>query len=249
MFGGSDESVKVRRQKIFVAVGGGVLLVVLFFQFGGAVFSSSGGHSTARPPASSAAVPITHGSATTSGGTGSPLSRTLARLKPQDIFAPQINTGGTGVSVTAMPTSTMRGPAVRAKNFVVKDVFNPQIKPPAATPATSSLVQTPTGGGSAPPEVDGTAGYIIILASIPGVGTASQKAAARAVVAAKNAGLKDVVANNSVPGSSGSAPHFTIYTGPYQYESSAKTELTRALRNGYPAAHAYKLPSSSGKGF
>ncbi len=84
----------------------------------------------------------------------------------------------------------------------------------------------------------------------PGRSTrASEKAAARALVAAKNAGLKDVVANDSVPGTSGSAPHFTIYTGPYQYESSAQTELTRALRNGYPHAHAFKLPSSSGKGF
>lgn len=247
MFGGSDESTKVRRQKIFIGIGGGVLLVVVGFQFSGMIFSSSSGGSAASAPQASPATPIAQGSR--SSGSSSPVRHDIARLAQKDVFAPQITAAGTGLAPSGVLASTVSGPSVRAKNFVIKDVFNPQIKPPAATAATSSLVQTPTGSDSSPAQVDGTAGYIIVLATIPGVNGASQKAAARALVAAKNAGLKDVVANNSVPGTSGSAPHFTIYTGPYQYESSAQTELTRALRNGYPHAHAFKLPSSSGKGF
>ena len=69
------------------------------------------------------------------------------------------------------------------------------------------------------------------------------------MVAADNAGLKDVAANDAVPGESGSSAHFTVYTGPYSDEATAEAELVRALRDGYPRAHAQLLPTTSGKGF
>ena len=145
------------------------------------------------------------------------------------------------------------GPAVRATHFVTKDVFVPQITVPAASAATSSPVTSAGGAGStaASPRAisGGGSGYIVAIASIPGIGTASRQAAARGVVAAQNAGLQDVAANDAVPGESGSSPHFTVYTGPYLTEATAKRELLRALHDGYPRAHAQLLPTSTGKGF
>jgi len=246
------EALKLRRQKMFIAVGGGALLVVVGFQLLPALFGGSGSSSpsksSAPPPATAAAKHVSH--STGSGPlSSSGLPRSVARLAPRDLFVPQIVVSLGGAATPA--SKTPAGPAVRARHFVAKDPFVPQITPPAATPATSSLTQTPTGegSGSSPSQVSGGAGYIVVLATIPGTGIASQKAAERAVVAARNAGLKDVVANDAVPGSSGSAPHFTVYTGPYQFESTVQTELVRALRNGYPKARAQALPSSSGRGF
>ncbi len=84
---------------------------------------------------------------------------------------------------------------------------------------------------------------------IPGGGGASEKAAAHDVVAAKNAGLRDVAADEAVPGTTRMGTHFTVYTGPYPSAAMAQPELVRALRNGYPTAHTQRLPASSGKGF
>jgi hypothetical protein len=245
------EAVKVRRQKIFVGIGGGILLVVVAFQALPAVFGSSGGSqasdSTAAP---SVAVPIAPSAATGSGGSSSLVPHSIWKLANRDVFAPQISVPGAGGGLTAAGVF-LKGPSVRAKGFVAKDVFIPQIQPPAAS-AASSGGSTPAEGqaeGVASPGETAGGGYIIVIDSIPGIGTTSEKAAARALVAARNAGLKDVVANDSVPGTTGQSPHFTVYTGPYQYESSAQTELARALRNGYPHALAQQLPGTSGKGF
>jgi hypothetical protein len=247
------EALKLRRQKMFIAVGGGVLLVVVGFQLLPSLFGGSGSSSPPKsttPPAAATANPASHSIRTAS--PPSALPRSVERLEPRDLFMPQIvvSAGGSGGSGTPAG-KTLTGPPVRARRFVAKDPFVPQITPPAATPATSSLTQTPTGegSGSGRSQVSGGAGYIVVLTTIPGTGLASEKAAARAVVAAKNAGLRDVVANDAVPGASGSAPHFTVYTGPYEFESSAQSELVRALRNGYPKARAQALPSSSGRGF
>jgi hypothetical protein len=245
-----SEALKVRRQKMFIGVGGGVLLVVVGFQLLPSLFGSSGSGSASKTSTQPAAA-ATPASLARTASAPSKLPRSVERLAPRDLFMPQIVVVSGGGSPAATGDKLLKGPAVRTKNFVVKDPFIPQITPPAATPATSSLTQTGAGGGSGSSrtEVSGGAGYIVVLATIPGTGLASEKEAARAVVAARNAGLKDVVANDAVPGSSGSAPHFTVYTGPYRFESSVQSELVRALRNGYPGAHAQALPSSSGKGF
>ena len=216
-----------------------------------ALFGSSSGSGSAAAASASPAVPVApSGSAGAGGSTTSIVSPTVARLKTRDVFKPQLATsaGGAGAVTAAV---TIKGPSVRAKNFVAKDFFIPQVNPTSATPASTPVeqaagTQSSSAGSSS---TKGSAGYIVVVASIPGIGPASETAAARALVAARNAGLKEVVANDAVPGTSGSAPHFTIYTGPYQFVSTAQSELKRALTNGYPHAHAQQLPSTSGKGF
>jgi hypothetical protein len=247
------EASKVRKQKLFIGIGGGLLLAVVGFQVLPALLggSSSSGSSAGRAAvAASAAVPIVSARSAGSGAAGSAslVPKSVARLKVRDVFVPQITTSS-GASPSGLGGTLLQGPPVRLKHFVAKDVFIPQIKPPAAAPASTAVASS--GDASAPASAgqEAGSGYIVILDSIPGIGASSEKAAARDVVAARNAGLKEVVANDSVPGSSGSAPHFTVYTGPYLYASSARTELERALRNGYPHAQSLALPSTSGKGF
>jgi hypothetical protein len=237
------EAGKARRQKIFIGIGGGLLLGLVAFQLPLFGSSSGPGHRTAP---TSVAVPVSSASKVS----GSPTRQSSRHAAGRDVFAPLVAAVGTGLSARASEGRTLKGPTVRATHFVSKDFFIPQVKPPAATPASSPVSGSDGSGSDNPsPGASGGGGYIVVLASIPGINTASQKAAARAVVAAKNAGLKDVVANDAVPGTSGSAPHFTVYTGPYEFESTAQTELVRALRNGYPGARAQQLPGSSGKGF
>lgn len=246
------EARKARRQKIFIAIGGVLLLVLVGVQLPSLLGSSSGAPSSSPASPTSPREAATAAVATSAGhgAGGSLLPKTIARLTSRDIFMPQVSGGGEGVSAASSAGTTPRAPAVRGKDFVAKDVFVPQITPPAASSTTSSVLTSGQGSGQATgPAVVGGAGYIVVLATIPGTGQSSQKAAAQALVAAKNAGLKDVVANNAVPGNSSSAPHFTVYTGPYQYIATAQTELVRALRNGYPNARTQQLPSSSGKGF
>lgn len=245
----ASEATKVRRQKIFIGIGGGLLLAVVGFQVLPSLFGSSGGSRSEDSAApTSVAVPIAPSGSTGAGST-SLVPHSLEKLPKRDLFIPQVSLPGSGGAVAATGV-ILKGPSVRSKDFVAKDIFIPQIKPPAATAASAE--GTPAEGqatGVASPGKTAGGGYIIVIDSIPGISTASEKAAARALVAARNAGLKDVVANDSVPGTSGERPHFTVYTGPYQYQSSAQTELVRALRNGYPHAKAQQLPSSSGKGF
>jgi hypothetical protein len=243
------EAAKVRRQKIFVGIGGGILLVVVAVELLPALFGSSSSGSGSPAPT---VAPVTQAVASGESGSSTPrIARSVARLATRDVFKPQLSAsvgGGTGVAGTAL---TVKGPSVRLKKFVAKDVFIPQIKAAAATPASTSVSQATESQGSSASQSPGAsgAGFIIVVASVPGIGPASERAAARALVAARNAGLKEVTANDAVPGASGSAPHFTIYTGPYQFESTAQAELKRALRNGYPHARAQQLPSTSGKGF
>ena len=241
----SPEETRERRLKIFIAVGGVLLLGLVAFQLPGLLSSGSSGPgsaSTSTPVVSAAEAPTV-----ASAGTATPvykLPRSIADTRARDVFAPQISVGGGG-AVAA--DQTLRGPAVRTKDFVVKDVFAPQIAQPAASPA-STVIKTATGTTHVT-STQGSGGYIVVLSSIPGTGSASRNQAAHAVVAARNAGLKSVVANDAVPGQSGSGPHFTIYTGPWTTAGTAQSELVRALRNGYPKAHSQQLPSSSGKGF
>jgi len=248
----SPEETRERRLKIFIAVGGVLLLGLVAFQLPGLLSSGSPGHGS-QATSSTAAVAAATAAATpalVSASAATPvdkLPRSIADTKARDVFAPQIATvGGTSASVTAQDTP--RGPAVRAKDFVVKDVFAPQIAAPAATAASSTVIKTATGTTRVIPSA-GSGGYIVVLGSISGIGVSSRNQAAHAVVAARNAGLKSVVANDAVPGQSGSAPHFTIYTGPWTTAGTAQSELVRALRNGYPRARSQQLPSSSGKGF
>jgi hypothetical protein len=247
------EAAKVRRQKIFIGIGGGILLLVMAFELLPALFgSSSGSASGSDTTAAASATPAVPVAPSGSASTTSLLSHAVAHLKTRDLFKPQLSTSGVGgvAAGAASLAATTKGPSVRAKNFVAKDLFIPQVKVASATPASTPVEQAGgTESSSAGSSSKGSAGYIVVVASIPGINGASQKAAARALVAARNAGLKDVVANDAVPGTSGSAPHFTIYTGPYQFVSTVQSELKRALTNGYPHAHAQKLPSTSGKGF
>jgi hypothetical protein len=245
----SPEETRERRLKIFIAVGGVLLLGLVAFQLPGLLSSGSSTHGSQATPSTVAAVAAA-APAPVSASAATPvdkLPRSIADTRARDVFAPQIATvGGTSASVTAQDTP--RGPAVRAKDFVVKDVFAPQIAAPAATAASSTVIKTATGTTRVIPSA-GSGGYIVVLDSISGIGALSRNQAAHAVVAARNAGLKNVVANDAVPGQSGSGPHFTIYTGPWTTAGSAQSELVRALRNGYPRARSQQLPSSSGKGF
>lgn len=247
------EAAKVRKQKIFIGIGGGLLLVVVAFQVLPALLGSSSSPSSTSGAgstvAASVAVPIT--SPSSANGSSSLVPKSVSKLKQRDLFLPQVSAPSSGAVSALEGGVILKGPAVRAKNFVAKDIFIPQVVPPNATQASTAVSSSGDGQSSASVSSGTTTGggYIIVLDSIPGIGTASEKAAARALVAARNAGLKEVVANDSVPGESGSAPHFTVFTGPYEFESSAQTELVRALRNGYPHARAQQLPSTSGKGF
>ncbi len=246
------EAARVRRQKIFIGIGGGILLLVVAFEMLPALFGGSSSGSETPPAPAAAAVPVSPSGGAAAGSSEAGISRAVAHLRTRDVFKPQISTSSGGGTSAAVAAVTVKGPAVRLKHFVTKDLFIPQVKPASATPASAAVAQGGEGAGTSASPSGGAAtgaGYIIVVGSIPGIGASSAKAAARAVVAARNAGLKDVVANNAVPGTSGSAPHFTIYTGPYQFETSAQSELKRALSNGYPHARAQQLPSTSGKGF
>ncbi len=244
------EAAKVRKQKIFIAVAGVALLGLVGFQLPSLLGSSpSSGPSSTGSPAG-VAVPLSHGATGGAEASASPVPHSIARLAPKDLFLPQVSALAGEASPSAAGVS-LSGPAVRLTHFVSKDVFDPQITPPAASQSTPSSIATATGTGSggAPAPSSGGSGYIVVIGSIPGIGSASQKAAARGVVAADNAGLKDVAANDAVPGESGSGAHFTVFTGPYPTEAIARSELVRALRDGYPRAHAQLLPNTSGKGF
>src|SRR5262249_13934915 len=153
--------------------------------------------------------------------TGPKLPYSVARTAPRDLFMPLISSGP--VTAAAAVGHSPAAPAVRAKDFVVKDPFVPQIKIPSTPIAppvqgqSSSHVTTPKATAPSAPGA-----YIVVIGTIPGKGSASLKAAARAVVAARNAGLKDVVANNGLPGAKGT---FTIFTGPYPSAAEAHAEL------------------------
>ncbi len=241
---------KLRRQKMFIGVGGVALLGLVGFQLSGLIGSSSSAplQATARsapPPA----VPVGKQSRGSSTGSPSPVPRSIARLEARDLFVPQISSGA-GLTAVAGNSVTPKAPAVRGRGFVSKDPFVPQVTVPSAprlSPATGSAVGG--GTGSAPAGVQDGGTYIVVLGLIPGNDKASEKAAGRAVVAAKNAGLKDVTANDIMPGTSTGGAHFTVFTGPYPSAAMAHTELLRALRNGYPGAHTEQIPSSSGGGF
>ena len=229
---------------------GVALLGLVAYQLPGLFGSSSGSGSNSAAPAAGVAVPVAHRAPAGSDVSTSPVPRSVARLALRDIFVPQVRAATTGAPPEGVGVM-LKGPAVRTHHFVLKEPFIPQIKPPAASQSTSSWVWSAGSAGSADtsPGTTAGAGFIVVVASIPGIGSASQKAAARALVAAKNAGLKGrrLVANNQVPGEAGSRPHFTVYTGPYP-AASAQDGAHPGVRNGYPHAHAQALPSSTGKG-
>ena len=123
------------------------------------------------------------------------------QLAPRDLFVPQVSAG--------RRRARRRAPAPP-----------PEARPPCARRTSSSRIRScrrsrPVGArrtarrdrtGGAPARrrrrrrtSAPAARYIVVLGAIAGNGPASRKAAARAVVAAKNAGLKDVVANDAVP--------------------------------------------------
>jgi hypothetical protein len=241
------EARRVRRQKIFVAVGGVVLLALAGFEILPGVFSSSSSGSSADTASSalSTAVPAAT-RAVTAAPTGPKLPHSVERTAPRDLFLPLISAGP--VNAAAAPVAhAPEAPTVRAKHFVVKDPFVPQVKapstpiPPPVQGQSGSAIASPKESA---PSTPGT--YIVVIGTIPGKGTASLKAAARAVVAARNAGLKDVVANNALPGAKGT---FTVFTGPYPTAAEARTERVRALRNGYPHATTERLKTTRAGGF
>jgi hypothetical protein len=241
------EARRVRRQKIFVAVGGVVLLAIVGFEIlpGALSSSSSGSSADTASPAPSTAVPAATRAVTVAAPTGPKLPHSVERTAPRDLFLPLISAGP--VNAAAAVVHTPAAPAVRAKDFVVKDPFVPQVKAPS-TPIPPPVQGQSGNRGTAPkataPSAPGA--YIVIIGTIPGKGRGSLKAAARAVVAARNAGLKDVVANNALPGAKGT---FTVFTGPYPTAAEARTELARALRNGYPHATTERLKTTRAGGF
>jgi hypothetical protein len=235
------EARRVRRQKIFVGVGAGVLLGIVGFEVLPGMLSSSSGGSSSTPPAVAVpkpAVPVVS-------NTGPKIPRSVEKTAPRDLFVPLVSAGPVNAAAAPQPHFP-KGPAVRAKDFVVKNPFVPQIKVPSAPVAPPAQIH-PVNPAPAPKATQSVPGaYVVLLGSVPGKGAASRKAAARAVVAAKNAGLKDVVANDAFPGAKGK---FTIFTGPYPSAAEAHTELVRALRNGYPHATTQRLKATPSGGF
>jgi hypothetical protein len=237
-----------RRQKIFVAVGGAVLLAIVAFEFLPGVLSSSssGGSAGAASSAPSTAVAVTTPAVAVGSAPGPKLPHSVERTPARDVFVPLISAGPVNAAV-ATAAQTPNAPAVRAKHFVVKDPFLPQIKGPSTTIAPPGQPQTSSPAPAQQPiPQSAPAAYIVVIGTIPGKGTASLKAAARAVVAARNAGLKDVVSNNALPGAKGT---FTVFTGPYPSAAEAHAELVRALRNGYPQATTERLKTTPAGGF
>ena len=171
----------------------------------------------------------------------------VSRLQGRDLFVPQVSAASAGLGATATPVSA-RGPSVRAKKFVVKDPFVAQVTVPTAPAASAATIPVAPSLPATPTDIQAGGSYIVILGVIAGTGDASRKAAARAIVAAKNAGLKDVTANANVPGTGGK-PHYTVFTGPYPSAAMAHFELVRALRNGYPHARTEQFSSAAKKGF
>lgn len=237
---------KRRGQLIVIAVGGVLLVALVGFQLPGLLgWSSPGGTADAAtipPPA----VPVARPAAVT--GSSSPLPRWIRALGERDVFVPQVFVSAAAGTSPATAAATPSPPPVRATGWVVKDPFVPQVAlPTAATPTVTTPV--PITRHIAPTPGPRSGGYIVVLQVVAGGGGASQAAAAHDVVAAKNAGLLDVAANDAVPGTTRMGTHFTIYTGPYPSAAAAQPELVRALRNGYPTAHTQRLPASAGKGF
>jgi len=240
--------VNARRQKIFVAVGAVVLLGLLGFEVVPKLTSASGGSGTseAAPPL---AVPLAKPAAPVTAA-GPSLPKGITRLAERDVFVPQVSAGGSAPSTThdVFP----RAPAVRAKGFVVKDPFIAQVVVPAAPVApvaSASPVPFPDQTVPLPTKPTSIGTYIVVIAEITGTSHASQMAAARAVVAAKNAGLKDVVANDTLGPRTGPHAHFTVFTGPFTTASGLQTELQRAHRNGYPSAFSVKVTNTPIGGF
>jgi hypothetical protein len=247
------EAAKVRRQKIFVGCGGVLLLGVVAFQLPGLLGGSGSGSPTATPAAEAAPLATALAPLPASVG-GVAIPFWVRRLPPRDLFVPQVTVPGAAATSSSSGSTVVipKGPAVRAKHFVVKDPFAPQISLPTAPAATQ--VSGPTPPAPAPsvaPAPSGTAGgsYIVVLATISGRGAPSRRLAAHAVVAARNAGLTKVVANDTIPGGTFEGPHFTVFTGPYTSAAQAHSELVRALRNGYPTAKSEHLSASSTQGF
>ncbi len=244
------EARRVRRQKIFVAVGAVVLLAIAGFEILPGVLSSSsangsgGSVSSSTPsPAAPAATPAVAVASTTA---GPKLPYSVERTAPRDLFMPLVSAGPVSTAAAAA-LHTPADPAVRAKDFVVKDPFVPQIKPPS-TPIAPPAQGRPGSTAPAPKVIPQSApgAYIVVIGTITAKGPAGLRAAARAVVAARNAGLKDVVANDALPGAKG---RFTVFTGPYPTATEAQAELVRALRNGYPHATTERLKTTPAGGF
>jgi hypothetical protein len=236
---------KRRRQLLVIAVGGVLLVGLVGFQLPGLLGSSSpsgtADAATIPPPA----VPITKPAARN--GSASPVPAWIRAIGERDVFVPQVVVSTPGAKATAAAV-TPTPPPVRATGWVVKDPFVPQVAPPAAATPTATTAAPITRHVAPVPSSQG-GGYIVVLQVIAGGGSSSEKAAAHDVVAAKNAGLRDVGANDTVPGTTRLGTHFTVYTGPYPSAATAQPELVRALRNGYPTAHTQRLPARAGKGF
>jgi hypothetical protein len=233
---------RARRQKIFVGAGLAVLLGIVGFEVLPSVVSggSGGGASSAPPPS----VPVSRPAVAAASTTGPKLPHSVVKATPRDPFMPLVSAGPVNAAAIL---HTLNGPPVRAKNFVVKDPFIQQLKVPSTpiAPPSQGHPATPAPTPS-PPQRTAPRAWIVVIGSIPGKGAPSLKAAARAVVAAKNAGLKDVVANDALPGAK---DRFTVFTGPYPSAAEAHAELVRALRNGYPHATTVQLKSTPAGGF
>jgi hypothetical protein len=245
------EAAKARRQKIFIAAGVVLLVALVGFQLPGILSSGSGPSSSGAVADATAAT--TPPAAVPVKAPKSLLPHAIAKLPARDIFVAQVTdgSGSTATSVSAAAPTTEQGPAVRTKNFVVKDPFVPQVvvAPAARVSGTAglSISQEKPTAPAAKPATAVKVSYIVVLKTFAGKGPASESAAARAVVAAKNAGLKDVIANDAVSAGK-SGPHFTVFTGPYLTQAEAHAELLRAQRNGYSSAQTERLSGSSVSG-
>jgi hypothetical protein len=232
-----------RRQKIFVAVGGVVLLGLVGFQVLPGVLSSGSKNASTPPPA---AVPQATPAVPVATPTEKAVKKSISRIAERDLFKPQIVTAGSSTNLTS--EIYPKAPAVRAKGFVVKDPFVPQIAVATAPVASAASTVLPQQTQVTSPSPDsGT--YIVVLGVIAGTGQSSQKEAARAIVAARNAGLKEVIANTTLGPRTGPKAHFTIFTGPYTTQSGLQAELQRARRNGYPGAYSQGVTGTPIGGF
>jgi SPOR domain len=229
---GARRAARDRRDRIILVVGGVALVAILAIEGPGTVKQLTGSGSTPASAAAATSTPAVnpHTGEAVAVDPASPAR--LAHFDARDVFVPQVSsddTTGGGIGATVVP----KAPDVRARDFVAKNPFIPQISAPASTPSTNG--SGVPGSTSAESTTTGSGSFIVVLGS-----ASDQRTAARAIVAAKNAGLKNVAAAKGVlPSSKNGA--FTVFTGPYPSPAEAQSWLVRATKDGYPNAVTRKI--------
>lgn len=228
---------KSKRDKIILAAGGVVLLVVLAIEVPGLL----GGGSSSTPPPAAAPAPASSTPVAATGAVSASSVRAalreIAKLPSKDPFKQQLLAGSTPTGGTP---SIAKGPAVRAKHFVVKDPFKAQL----GAPATSALAPIAT-----PPPVTPTptvhkvkassstaqSGYIVVLRSLDSKASAQQE-----VKRARAHGLVGASILYSSKYTTLRHGYWVVYLSRYPTVAAADAGLQEAHSHGY--ASAYRRP-------